>query len=223
MGQVKHLKCHLLFRGVNRNKRSLVLNLKKPEAKTALWKLIEDADIIIHNIRPQKIAALGFDPDTVLSKNPKIIYVGLHGYREDGPYGGQPAFDDVIQGQSGIAGAFVARDGEASLVPTVMADKSVGLLASTGLLAAYIKSLKTGKGSYLEVSMFEGMVGYTLLEHHFGATFVPPLGQVGYPRVLSSNRKPYKSADGYICVLPYTNQQWINFFKIIGREELIER
>ena len=222
IGPSKTSKMSSMFLGVNRNKRSLVLNLKKPEAKTALWKLIEDADIIIHNIRPQKIAALGFDPDTVLSKNPKIIYVGLHGYREDGPYGGQPAFDDVIQGQSGIAGAFVARDGEASLVPTVMADKSVGLLASTGLLAAYIKSLKTGKGSYLEVSMFEGMVGYTLLEHHFGATFVPPLDQVGYPRVLSLNRKPYKSADGYICVLPYTNQQWINFFKIIGREALID-
>ena len=222
IGPSKTSKMSSMFLGVNRNKRSLVLNLKKPEAKAALWKLIEDADIIIHNIRPQKIAALGFDPDTVLSKNPKIIYVGLHGYREDGPYGGQPAFDDVIQGQSGIAGAFVARDGEASLVPTVMADKSVGLLASTGVLAAYIKSLKTGKGSYLEVSMFEGMVGYTLLEHHFGATFVPPLGQVGYPRVLSSNRKPYKSADGYICVLPYTNQQWINFFKIIGREALID-
>ena len=135
IGPSKTSKMSSMFLGVNRNKRSLVLNLKKPEAKAALWKLIEDADIIIHNIRPQKIAALGFDPDTVLSKNPKIIYVGLHGYREDGPYGGQPAFDDVIQGQSGIAGAFVARDGEASLVPTVMADKSVGLLASTGLLA----------------------------------------------------------------------------------------
>ena len=221
IGPSQTSKMSSMFLGVNRNKRSLVLNLKKPEAKIALWKLIEDSDIIIHNIRPQKIAALGFDPDTVLAKNPKIIYVGLHGYREDGPYGGQPAFDDVIQGQCGIAGAFEARDGEASLVPTVMADKSVGLLASTGLLAAYIKSLKTGKGSYLEVSMFEGMVGYTLLEHHFGATFVPPLDQVGYPRALSSNRKPYKSADGYICVLPYTNQHWVNFFKIIGREDLL--
>ena len=222
IGPSKTSKMSSMFLGVNRNKRSLVLNLKKPEAKIALWKLIESADVIIHNIRPQKIAALGFDPDSVLAKNPKIIYVGLHGYREDGPYGGQPAFDDVIQGQSGIAGAFEARDGDASLVPTVMADKSIGILASTGLLAAYIKSLKTGKGSYLEVSMFEGMVGYTLLEHHFGATFVPPLDQVGYPRVLSSNRKPYKSADGHICILPYTNQQWANFFKIIGRADLLK-
>ena len=222
IGPSRTSKMSSMYLGVNRNKRSLVLNLKKPEAKVALWKLIEDADIIVHNIRPQKIAALGFDSDTVLSKNPKIIYVGLHGYREDGPYGGQPAFDDVIQGQSGIAGTFNARDGEPSLVPTVMADKSVGLLASTGLLAAYIQRLKTGKGSYLEVSMFEGMVGYTLIEHLFGATFVPPLDQIGYPRALSPNRKPYKSADGFICILPYTNQQWINFFKILGRLDLVK-
>ena len=171
IGPSRSDKMSSMYLGVNRNKRSIVLNLKKPEAKKALWKLIEGADVLVHNIRPQKIAALGFDPDTVLKKNPEIIYVGLHGYREDGPYGGQPAFDDVIQGQSGIAGTFNARDGEPHIVPTVMADKSVGLLASTGLLAAYIKKLKTGKGSYLEVSMFEGMVGYTLIEHHFWRNF----------------------------------------------------
>jgi crotonobetainyl-CoA:carnitine CoA-transferase CaiB-like acyl-CoA transferase len=222
IGPSRSNKMSSMYLGVNRNKRSIVLNLKKPEAKAALWKLIEDADVIVHNIRPQKIAALGFDPDTVLAKKPDIIYVGLHGYREDGPYGGQPAFDDVIQGQSGIAGTFSARDGEPHIVPTVMADKSIGLLASTGLLAAYIKKLKTGEGSYLEVSMFEGMVGYTLIEHHFGETFIPSIGQIGYPRALSEHRKPYKSSDGYISILPYTNQQWINFFTIIGREDLID-
>ncbi len=222
IGPSRSDKMSSMFLGVNRNKRSIVLNLKKPSAKKALWKLIEGADVIVHNIRPQKIALLGFGPDSVLEKKPEIIYVGLHGYREDGPYGGQPAFDDVIQGQSGIAGTFNARDGEPHIVPTVMADKSIGLLASTGLLAAYIKKLKTGVGSYLEVSMFEGMVGYTLIEHHFGETFIPSLGPIGYPRVLSEHRKPYKSEDGYISILPYTNQQWINFFTIIGREELIE-
>jgi len=222
IGPSRSDKMSSMYLGVNRNKRSIVLNLKEPEAKKALWKLIEGADVLVHNIRPQKIAALGFDPDTVLKKNPEIIYVGLHGYREDGPYGGQPAFDDVIQGQSGIAGTFNARDGEPHIVPTVMADKSVGLLASTGLLAAYIKKLKTGKGSYLEVSMFEGMVGYTLIEHHFGETFIPSMGPIGYPRALSEHRKPYKSKDGYISILPYTNQQWVNFFTIIGREDLVE-
>ena len=116
IGPSRSDKMSSMFLGVNRNKRSIVLNLKKPSAKRALWKLIEGADVIVHNIRPQKIALLGFGPDAVLAKKPEIIYVGLHGYREDGPYGGQPAFDDVIQGQSGIAGTFNSRDGEPHIV-----------------------------------------------------------------------------------------------------------
>ena len=208
-----------LYMGSNRNKKSLVLNLKKPKAKEALWKLIEDADIFIHNIRPQKIAALGFDPDTVLKNNSKIIYVGLHGYREEGVYGGQPAFDDVIQGQSGIAGAFQARDDVPNLAPTIVADKSTALLASTGLLAAYIKRLRTGKGSFLEVSMFEGMVGYIMIEHHAGETFIPPIDKVGYSRVLSRFRRPHKTKDGYMCILPYTDHQYEKFWKAVDMHE----
>ena len=184
-----------LFLGANRNKRSIVLNLKIDADKNALWKLIDTADIFVHNIRPQKIKNLGFNPDKVLKRNPKIIYGGLHGYREDGPYGGSPAYDDVIQGQSGLAGAFISRDNEPNLVPSVVADKSIGLMAGNGLLAAYINRLKTGKGSYIEIAMFEGMVGYVLLEHQYASTFNPSMGKEGYPRVLSSYRKPYKTAD----------------------------
>ncbi len=208
-----------LYMGSNRNKKSLTLNLKKNDAKDALWKLIEDADIFVHNIRPQKIAALGFDPDTVMKKNSEIIYVGLHGYREEGPYGGQPAFDDVIQGQSGIAGAFQARDEIPNLAPTIVADKSTALLASTGLLAAYIKRLKTGKGSFLEVSMFEGMVGYVMIEHHAGETFIPPIDKAGYSRVLSKFRRPHKTKDGYMCILPYTDHQYEKFWKAVDRKD----
>ena len=182
-----------------------------------MWKLIEEADIFIHNIRPQKIAVLGFDPDTVMKKNPNIVYVGLHGYREDGPYGGQPAFDDVIQGQSGIAGAFQARDDEPNLAPTIVADKSIALLASTGLLAAYIRRLKTGNGSFLEVSMFEGMVGYVMIEHHAGETFIPPIDKAGYSRVLSRFRRPHKTKDGYMCILPYTDNQYEKFWLAVQR------
>lgn len=208
-----------LYMGSNRNKKSLTLNLKKNEAKDALWKLIEDADIFVHNIRPQKIAALGFDPDAVMKKNSGIIYVGLHGYREEGPYGGQPAFDDVIQGQSGIAGAFQARDETPNLAPTIVADKSTALLASTGLLATYIKRLKTGKGSFLEVSMFEGMVGYVMIEHHAGETFIPPIDKAGYSRVLSKFRRPHKTKDGYMCILPYTDHQYEKFWKALDRTD----
>ena len=206
-----------LYLGSNRNKKSLVLNLKKQEAKSALWKLIRESDILIHNIRPQKIAALGFDPDSVLKSNPQIVYVGLHGYREEGIYGGQPAFDDVIQGQSGIAGAFQARDNIPNLAPTIVADKSTALLASTGLLAAYIKRLRSGHGSFLEVSMFEGMVGYVMIEHHAGETFIPPIDKAGYSRVLSRFRRPHKTKDGYMCILPYTDHQYDKFWQAVDR------
>ena len=108
-----------------------------------------------------------------------------------GPYGGRPAYDDVIQGESGLAGTFAARDGAPVLAPTVIADKTAGLLASSGLIAGLFQRLRTGKGVYVETAMFEALVGYTLLEHHYGAMFVPPEGAPGYVRALSPERKPY--------------------------------
>ncbi len=211
-----------LFLGANRNKKSIVLDLKRAQAKDALWRLIEGADLFVHNIRPQKIAALGFDPDAVLARNAGLVYGGLHGYREDGPYGGRPAYDDVIQGQSGLAGAFIARDGEPMLVPSIVADKSAALLASTGLLAALVQRLRTGKGAYLEVAMFEGMVGYTLLEHQQGTIFSPPISDIGYARLLTPERGPYRTADGHICMLAYTDAQYRRFWALAGRPELAE-
>ena len=156
LGPARNPGMSSLFLGCNRNKRSLVLDLKRAPAKKALWRLIEGADLIVHNIRPQKIAALGFEPDTVLSRNRNIVYGSLHGYWEEGPYGGRPAFDDVIQGESGIAGTFVARGGDPVLMPTIVADKTAALLASTGLMAALLHRFRTGRGVYLETSMFEG-------------------------------------------------------------------
>ncbi len=207
-----------LFLGSNRNKKSITLNLKRKKSKEALLKLIKDSDIFIHNIRPQKIFSLGFGPNLVLKKNSKIIYAGLHGYGIGGPYEGMPAYDDVIQGQAGIAGTFISREKIPSLVPSVIADKSIALLASTSILAAYINRLKTGKGVYLEVSMFEGMVANTMIEHQYGSTFFPPIGEEGYPRVISNLRKPFKTKDGYICMLAYTNKQWNNFWTLTNNK-----
>ena len=221
IGPSKNNKMSSMYLGVNRNKKSIVLNLKRKLDKIALWKLIERSDVLIHSIRPQKIDALGFAPKKVLKRNPKIIYVGLHGDGENGPYAGQPAFDDVIQSEAGIADSFLKRGSVPELAPSLIADKSIGLLACSALLAAYIRRLKTNKGGFLEISMFEGMVSYSLLEHLYGETFIPSKEKIGYPRVLSSLRKPYKSKDGYISILPYTNKQWKNFFKMIKEKDLI--
>ncbi|MDH3658765.1 MAG: CoA transferase [Alphaproteobacteria bacterium] len=219
IGHGRNPKMTALFLGSNRNKRSLVLDLKRDAAKAALWRLIETADMLVHNIRPQKMAKLGFDPDSVLARNPTMIYGALLGYREDGPYGGMPAYDDVIQGQSGLAGTFTARDGEPVLMPTIVADKTAALLASNGLLAGVIRRLATGKGVYVETSMFEGLVGYTLLEHQDGAMFSPPLSAPGYARALSPERRPHRTADGYLCLLAYTDEQWRRFWDLIGAPE----
>ena len=211
-----------LFLGANRNKRSIELDLKKEQAKQALWRLIDSADVFVHNIRPQKIANLGFDPDTVLNRKNKIIYAGLHGYREAGPYGGRPAYDDVIQGESGLAGAFTERDGTPVLIPSIVADKNAALMASSGLLAAIVQQLRTDQGLYLEVSMFEGMAAYTLVEHQYGTLFNPPEGEAGYPRALSPERRPHKTKDGFICMLAYTDQQWRSFWQLADQPELAD-
>ena len=209
-----------LFLSANRNKRSVVLDLKRPAAKEALQRLIGSADMFVHNIRPEKISSLGFGPDDVLELNPQIIYGGLHGYREDGLYGGRPAYDDVIQGASGVAGLFQQRDGEPQLVPSVIADKNAGLMASNGLVAGYVKRLRTGRGVYMECSMFEGLVSYNLIEHQSGSVFSPPEGEPGYARLLSRNRRPYKTKDGFICALPYTDKHWSSFWEISGMPDM---
>ncbi|MGH1477120.1 MAG: CaiB/BaiF CoA transferase family protein [Geminicoccales bacterium] len=212
IGVARNAKMTALFLGSNRNKRSVVLDLKRNASRAALWQLIQGADVLVHNIRPQKIARLGFDPDSVLARKPTLVYGALLGYREDGPYGGMPAYDDVIQGQSGLAGTFTARDGEPVLMPTIVADKTAGLLASNGLLAAIIQRLVTGKGVYVETSMFEGLAGYVLLEHQDGTMFRPPLSPPGYPRALSPERRPHRTADGYLCMLAYTDKHWRDFW-----------
>lgn len=209
-----------LFLGCNRNKRSIVLDLKRKNHADALWKLIEGADVLMHNIRPQKFKALGFDPDTVLTRKPSLVYAGLHGYWEEGPYGGMPAYDDVVQAQSGFAGAFIERDGEPMLAPSVIADKASGLMAANGILAALMRRARTGKGGYVEMGMLEGLTGFNLVEHLQGLAFDPPEGPPGYRRALSPGRRPHRTKDGYICILAYTDKQWHSFWDVVGRGDL---
>ncbi|MEK9722094.1 MAG: CoA transferase [Rhodospirillaceae bacterium] len=209
-----------VFIGCNRNKRSVVLDLKAEAGRAALWKLVEGADVFLHAVRPQKVRALGFDPAAVMARNPGIVYGALLGYREDGPYGGRPAYDDVIQGEAGIAGLFEARDGEPAMVPSSFVDKTVGLITANGVMAALVKRLRTGRGVYMEASMFEGIASYNLVEHLYGRTFVPAEGPAGYARVLSRHRRPHRTRDGYICMLPYTDAQWRRFWDLAGQPEL---
>jgi len=204
------------FLNTNRNKRSVVLDLKQPEAREALRRLVDTADVFMHNIRPQKLAKLGLEPAALMARNPRLVFAGLHGFGEDGPYGGRPAYDDIIQGLSGCADLMRRRIGEPLYFPTITADKTTGLIAAMAILAALTGRVTSGRGAVVEIPMFECMAGFTLVEHLYGRSFAPPQGAMGYPRVLSPNRRPYRTTDGYVCMLPYTDAHWRAFFDEAG-------
>ncbi len=205
-----------LFLSTNRNKRSVELDLTRPEGREALARLIDGADVFMHNIRPQKLAKLGLEPERLMARNPRLVYAGLLGFGEAGPYGGRPAYDDIIQGLSGCADLMRRQSGEPRYFPTITADKTTGLIAAMAILAALTGRAASGQGTVVEVPMFECMVGFNLVEHLYGRQFEPPQGETGYPRVLSRHRHPYRTRNGFICMLPYTDAHWRAFFTQAG-------
>lgn len=208
-----------IFLGVNRGKRSIVLDLKRADDRAALMKLLETADVLMHSIRPQKLAAIGLDPQEVMQRHPRLVYVGLHGFGEDGPYGGKPAYDDIIQGLSGSAALVQMQTGEPLYWPSAAADKTCALVATHAILAALFARERSGQGSYVEVPMFEAMTAFNLVEHFYGHHFAPPQGDCGYPRVLNRHRRPYRTRDGHVCLMPYTDAHWRRFFQEAGRDD----
>jgi len=209
-----------LFMGLNRSKRSVVLDLKQRSARDALWRLIAGADVIVHSMRPQKIENLGFGHAAVCAQSPRIVYAALHGYRSGGPYSGQPAYDDVIQGQSGIAALMSKVAGEPRYAPMIIADKTCALSIVGAVSTALYARERTGRGQFVEIPMFESMVSYVLGEHLFGHNFVPPMGSLGYTRVLAPWRRPYKTKDGYLCMMAYTQLHWQKFWTMVGKPDV---
>jgi crotonobetainyl-CoA:carnitine CoA-transferase CaiB-like acyl-CoA transferase len=211
-----------LYMGLNRSKRSLVLDLNKQGAKDALWRLIDGADVFVHSMRPQKIEKHSFGHEAVRAHNPRMIYAAIHGYREGGPYSRQPAYDDVIQGQSGVAALMAEIAGEPRYAPTILADKTTALSMAGAVSAALYAREKTGRGQFIEVPMFESMVSFVLAEHLFGHCFVPPVGKLGYTRVMGPWRRPYKTKDGYLCMMAYTERHWRKFWAMVGKPEVCD-
>jgi len=209
-----------LFLGVNRGKRSIVLDLKQPEAQQAVVALSDHADVFMHSMRPQKLDALGISPETMCERNPRLVYAGLHGFAAGGPYSGRPAYDDIIQGMSGLVALTQMQTGNATYLPTLAADKTCAQIAAHAILAALFARERTGRGGFVEIPMFESMVSFNLVEHLYGQQFDPPLGDAGYPRVLTEWRRPYRTADGLICMTPYTDTHWSRFFTEVGRPDL---
>ena len=207
---------------LGRNKRSIVLDLKKPPARSALMQLAAAADVFVHSMRPRAIARLGLTYEDIKQARPNIVYCGAYGFGAGGPYADRPAYDDMIQGMCGIADlAGRASGGPPRYAPTIVADKTVGLFAANAVLAALLYRERTGEGQEIEVPMFETMVSYVMVEHLWERAGSPDDGAVGYVRTLAPTRRPYPTRDGYVCVLAYTDRHWKALFELAGRPELI--
>lgn len=217
----RHAGMGAMYLNANRNKRSLCLDLKNPAGRQCLLDLTREADVLVYNIRPQAMQRLGLDYATLAQINPRLVYAGVYGFGQRGPYAAKPAYDDLIQGGSVMAALFArSADSAPRYVPSAMADRVVALSAVGAICASLVNRERTGLGQEVEIPMFETMVGFVLGDHLGGLTFDPPLDAGGYARQLSPARRPYKTRDGYVCALIYTDKQWSNFLGAIGRQDL---
>ncbi|ABE37846.1 L-carnitine dehydratase/bile acid-inducible protein F [Rhodopseudomonas palustris BisB5] len=211
-----------MFLNTNRGKRSIVIDLKQDEGRATLLRLAATANVVIYNVRPQAMARLGLGYEQFAAANPSIIYVGVFGYGQNGPYAAKPAYDDLIQGAAGVPTLLAAAgDGTPRYVPITIADRIVGLMAVNATLGGLMHQQRTGQGQRIDVPMFESMAEFVLVDHLGGLTYDPPLDHGGYARLLSRYRKPYKTSDGYLCVLIYNDKQWRSFFEAIDRNDFL--
>ena len=213
-----------IFLNVNRNKRSVALDLKQEAARQACLALAKKADVLVYNIRPKAMARLKLSYEEVKAVNPKIIYVGCFGYSQRGPYAAKAAYDDMIQGASGLPWLLQKQGApEPRYAPMIVADRSVGQQVASAVSAALYHREKTGKGQRVDVPMWEHLLQIVLSDHLGGYTFEPQHGEPGYARILTPDRRPYQTKDGYVCALIYNDKQWKAFCDIIGRPEIMTR
>jgi crotonobetainyl-CoA:carnitine CoA-transferase CaiB-like acyl-CoA transferase len=222
IGPARHDGMGAIFLNANRGKRSVVLDLKQPAGLQAMRRLVSDADVLMYNVRPQAMVRLGLGFDDVSALNPRLVYAGLFGFGQDGPYAARPAYDDLIQGASTLPHLMArASGGVPRYVPTAVADRVVGQAAVGAILASLLARARTGRGDRVDIPMFETMVAFVLGDHLGGLSFQPPLDEGGYPRQLSPERRPYRTLDGHICTLVYNDKQWTSFLQATGRTALL--
>ncbi|MDP3676829.1 MAG: CoA transferase [Novosphingobium sp.] len=205
---------------LNRGKRNICCDLKKEGAREILDRVVESADIIVANMRPDALRRLGLDHETILAAHPDKIYCLITGYGLGGPYAGFPTYDSVIQAASGIPGLMAVRDGEPNYVPMVIGDHVVGEIAAGAILAGVVKKSRSGEGTFIEVPMFETMAAFVLQEHLAQHSFVPPVGPAGDQRLLSPHNRPVKTSDGWIAFTVNTDKQVAAFLDASGKSEL---
>lgn len=223
IGPRRSPKMGALFLNSNRNKRSIVIDLKRPEAGEILHKLIRETDVLVHSMRTSAANKVGLGYEALAEINPKLIYCHATGYSDDGIYAGRPAYDDIIQAASGLAMLQSAIAGTPRYIPSVMVDKVCGVHAAYAVVLALLHRLQCGRGQCVEVPMMETMSAFNLIEHHWGNVFVPPVGKAGYPQVSAGVRRPFQTSDGFLSLMPYLDSHWLRFFEVAGASDTIKR
>jgi crotonobetainyl-CoA:carnitine CoA-transferase CaiB-like acyl-CoA transferase len=204
----------------NRSKRSVVLDLKTADGRAAALRLCAAADVVLTNVRPAAMRRLGLDYEAVRTVRGDIIYASIVGFDQRGPYAARPTYDDLIQGASGLASLFtVTGDDEPRYVPAQLVDRISGISAATAIAMALFARERTGRGDAIEIPMFETAVELVLADHLGGDAYVPPVGPHGYQRLLTAQRRPYPTTDGYVCTLLVTDAHWERFFALAGRSD----
>jgi crotonobetainyl-CoA:carnitine CoA-transferase CaiB-like acyl-CoA transferase len=220
IGPRRSEKMGALFLANNRNKRSVVLDLKHADGRAALVRMVERSDVLLHSIRTSSADRVGLSYPALSAANPRLVYCHVKGFSEPGPYAGRPAYDDIVQALSGLAMLQVIAAGEPRYVPSIVVDKVTAVHAAYAVALALFHRERTGRGQEIEVPMLETMVAFNSHEHLGGFVFEPPVGKMGYEPVRQGMRRPFKTKDGYLCVLPYTDANWREFFALVNRPDL---
>jgi len=219
IGAGRHPEMGGMFLSLNRSKRDITLDLKTKKGREDALLLASTCDVLIYNVRPQAMERLGLSYEDIAAVRPDIIYVGVYGYGEQGPYAGKPAYDDLMQGVSGLAALFCQTpEDRPRYVPLAIVDRVVGVHAVNAVLGALYYRHNTGEGQRVDIPMFETMVSMVYGDHLAGLTFDPPLDSGGYQRLLAEHRRPYETKDGYLCAMVYNDKQWAAFYKVLGRD-----
>lgn len=220
IGSRRHEGMGALFLANNRNKRSVVLDLKRPAAQATLRAMVAQSDVLLHSIRGAAADRLGLGWEALSAVNPRLILCHVTGFAEGGPYEGRPAYDDIIQALSGLAMLQTIAAGEPRYVPSIIGDKITAVHAALAIALALFHRERSGLGQHVKVPMLETLVAFTAAEHLGGCIFEPKLGEMGYTPIRQGLRRPQRTRDGWICLLPYTDAHWQRFLKLAGRPDL---
>jgi crotonobetainyl-CoA:carnitine CoA-transferase CaiB-like acyl-CoA transferase len=205
-----------------RNKRNVALDLKHPDGRAALLRIVATCDVFVTNLRPLPLGRLELDYDTIAGVRPDIIFCQAQGFPSDGGRANEPAYDDIIQGAAGVPDVVRRAGADPALLPTLLADKVSGLVLTYAILAALYHRAVTGQGQHIELPMVDALTSFLLVEHSSGAVTGSERSGAGYRRILTPNRSPKRTRDGWIVVFPYLQAHWEALLRAGGADDLID-